>query len=386
VIGALLLAATVDVAAVVRNKIAATPGMNAPGIAIAVSYENAPTFVYRGVGRVGGPPVDGDTIFELGSVTKSFTAIMLGAAVSQGIGGVTLADRPARWVAFAGDPNQTAPNPVGTSCLPKAAAPVLEPQAYGTFAQMTLEELATHTSGLPRVPPAPYGEVVERQCYSPRDLMNFIEGGRFTPPPAPYLYSNIGFGALGYVLQGIYGGKTSWLDLAREHILDPLGMTHTYAFDVPTAAQPFQAQGYRFPNGRAVAVQHWTWNPWPAAGALQSTAPDMMQFLLLSMGQTGSPALRAGVALSQKPHVQIGGGAWQALSWTIAPLDPDAAGSGEVIAKDGGTNGFSAWIGVVRFLNDESRAPIGIVVLTNGTDRPVGKLGKSILTALAASP
>jgi CubicO group peptidase (beta-lactamase class C family) len=89
-------------------------------------------------------------------VTKSFIGIMLGTAVSQGVGGVKLSADPGRWIAFAGDPNATAPNQIGTSCARKTIAPAQQ-RAYGTFAQMTLQQLATHTAGIPRVPPAPYG-------------------------------------------------------------------------------------------------------------------------------------------------------------------------------------------------------------------------------------
>jgi serine-type D-Ala-D-Ala carboxypeptidase/endopeptidase len=372
----------------IEDAIAAMPKPTPPGIAIAVYYKGNPYYYYTGVRRLNGPPVDGNTIFELGSLTKSFTAIMLGAAVNQKIAGVTLDDHPAPWVAFDGSPNAVAPQPVETSCAMPTATPVPSDD-YGTVKEMTLEELGTHTSGLPYTPPPPNGNIVQRQCYSPQQLVNYIESGTFPKPPAPWVYSNIGFGFLGYVLQGIQqkhtGKAVSWYQLAREQIIDPLGMTHTYDLNVPKWMNAEYAQPYTFDRaGSAVPALHWTWDPYPAAGVLRSTATDMMKYLQLALRLQGPKQMIAGVVTAQKPYAKNNTGADQGLAWEYVTLYKPSAASPpppSVIWKDGGTAGCSTWIGVLLDTG-KGRRPMGIVVLTNGAGIQTGPLGRAILKPL----
>jgi serine-type D-Ala-D-Ala carboxypeptidase/endopeptidase len=372
----------------IEDAIAAMPKPTPPGIAIAVYYKGNPYYYYTGVRRLNGAAVDGNTIFELGSLTKSFTAIMLGAAVNQKIGGVTLDDHPAPWIAFAGSPDAVAPQPVETTCATPTATPVPSDE-YGTVKEMTLEELGTHTSGLPYTPPPPNGFIVQRQCYSPQQLVNYIESGKFTKPPAPWVYSNIGFGYLGYVLQGIKQkatGKTvSWYQLAREQIIDPLQMTHTYDLNVPKSMNAEYAQPYTFDGaGNAVPALHWTWDPYPAAGVLRSTATDMMKYLQLALRLQGPKEMIAGVVTAQKPYAKTAAGAPQGLAWAYVDLYAATKASPpppQVIWKDGGTAGCSTWIGVL-LKTGNGRRPMGIVVLTNGVNIQTGPLGRAILTPL----
>jgi beta-lactamase class C len=369
----------------IKNALAAMASPTPPGLAIAVYFNGKTYYYYQGVRALGGEPVDGNSIFELGSLTKTFTAIMLGTDVNQKTGGVKLSDHPVPWIVFAGNPNQVAPDPVQTACATPTATPV-PPSEYGTVKEMTLEELATHTSGLPYTPPPPNGFIVQRQCYSPQQLVNYIETGTFPKPPAPWVYSNIAFGYLGYVLQGVNRkatGKTKqWYDLARDRIIDPLKMTHTYGLNVPPDMQAEYVQPYRFVNGEPVKALHWTWDPYPAAGLLRSTATDMTKFLKLALRLRGPAALIAGAATAEKAYTKNNYGYGQGLAWeyvplyrekSIEPLPP------QVIWKDGGTAGCSTWIGL---LFEPAKQVAGIVVLTNGANMPVGTLGRAVLTPL----
>lgn len=370
----------------IEDAVAAMPSPTPPGLAIAVYFRGKTYYYYQGVRVLGGEPIDSNSIFELGSLTKSFTGIMLGADVNQRIGGVALTDHPARWIVFAGNPNQTAPHPVETTCVAPTATPVPR-KDYGTVKEMTLEELATHTSGLPYTPPPPNGFIVQRQCYSPQQLVNYIESGTFPTPPAPWVYSNIGFGYLGYVLQGvnkkITGKATQWYRLARDEIIDPLRMRHTYDLNVPRDMLPEYVQPYRFNNdGMPVKALHWTWDPYPAAGVLRSTAPDMVRYLKLALRLKGPAALVAGAATAEKAYTKNNEGDGQGLAWEYVPLYKQQSSEPpppQVIWKDGGTAGCSTWIGL---LFKPAREVAGIVVLTNGADMPVGPLGRAVLTPL----
>jgi serine-type D-Ala-D-Ala carboxypeptidase/endopeptidase len=374
------------VVATIEKAVGALPKPTPPGIAVAVYYQGEAYYFYRGVRSLRGKPVDGNTIFELGSLTKSFTGIMLGAAVNQKTAGVTLTDHPAPWVAFVGNPNAVAPQPVQTSCVMPTATP-LPPARYGTVKEMTLLELGTHTSGIPYTPPPPDGYELQRQCYSPQQLVNYIEGGHFHKPPAPWVYSNIGFGFLGYVEQGISKKAThkavDWYDLAQSQIIHPLGMTHTYDLNVPKSMLDEYVQPYSFTNGKAVPALHWTWDPYPAAGVLRSTALDMMSYLKLALRVQGPPAMIAAAATAEKEYTKDNYGDGQGLAWQYEPLygaNSKNPPPPQEIWKDGGTAGCTTWIGLI--LGSANKQPMGIVVLTNGNDIPVNPLVQAILTPL----
>jgi serine-type D-Ala-D-Ala carboxypeptidase/endopeptidase len=369
----------------IKNALAAMASPTPPGLAMAVYFKGKTYYYYQGVRVLAGEPVDSGTIFELGSLTKSFTAIMLGTDVNQSVGGVKLSDHPARWIAFAGNPNQVAPHPVETSCAVPTATPVPRSE-YGTVKEMTLEELATHTSGLPYTPPPPNGNIVQRQCYSPQQLVNYIETGKFPKPPAPWVYSNIAFGYLGYVIQGVNRkatGKTrQWYRLARDQIIDPLGMTHTYGLYVPRDMQAEYVQPYRFVNGEPVKALHWTWDPYPAAGVLRSTATDMAKYLALALRLKGPAPLIAGAATAEKAYTKNNQGYGQGLAWEYVPLYRENTSEPpppQVIWKDGGTAGCTTWIGL---LFEPAKQVAGIVVLTNAANMPAGTLGRAVLTPL----
>jgi beta-lactamase class C len=357
-----------------------------PGLAIAVYFQGKTYYYNQGVRGLGGLPIDSNSIFELGSLTKSFTGIMLGTDVNQRTGGVALAQRPARWIVFAGNPNQVAPDPVQTTCAIPTATPVPR-RDYGTVKLMTLEELATHTSGLPYTPPPPNGNIVQRQCYSPQQLVNYIESGQFATPPAPWVYSNIAFGYLGYVLQGVNekvtGKATPWYKLARDQIINPLKMTHTYDLNVPPGMQAEYVQPYRFTSsGAPVKALHWTWDPYPAAGVLRSTARDMARYLQLALQLQGPAELIAGAATAEKAYTKNNYGDGQGLAWEYVPLYKQTVSEPpppQVIWKDGGTAGCSTWVGL---LFEPAKQVAGIVVLTNGANMPVGTLGRAVLTPL----
>jgi serine-type D-Ala-D-Ala carboxypeptidase/endopeptidase len=375
------------VKAAIAAALAALPSPTAPGMAVALNYHGKAYYYYQGVQKIGGRAVSGATIFELGSVTKSFTGILLANAVNLGVKRLSLAGNPTKWMAISGNPDATAPNPVQTSCPVPTATP-LPASDYGTVKEMTNFELATHTSGLPDVIPGVYGSHVGRQCFSPQQFVNYVEGGTFRHPPAAWLYSNFGFGTLGYVLQGAYAANPkrvpAWIDIAKQNLIDPLGMTSTFDLNVPAKYRADYAEGYRFNAAQPVQQIHWPWDAWPAAGTLRSTAPDMMRYLRLVMGVSGPDNLLAAAKIAERAYTLTNKGGGQGLAFEFVPLYTASTPSPPpppVVWKDGGTAGFSSWIGAMR--KPDVAQPMGIVVLFNASgQKTIGDFGRAIMTTL----
>lgn len=322
-----------------------------PGLAISLVYKNAVYQYYSGYADVQtGRCMTAGSIVELGSLTKTFTAALLALAYANG--SLKGADNPAPFIKTLGRGND-----VGPGCSPPPAPTPVPPSAYGVMATMTLTMLATHTSGLPDVPPKE-GALSERPCYSPNQLINFVETYPSPlpapTPPHPWLYSNIGFGTLGYVLQGI--NKKLWFEQVTQSLLLPLNMRRTYdVYDVPAKNY---AQGYDCTG--TLAVQHWPIDAWPAAGTLRSTLPDMTRYLSAAMQRVGTPpTIAKAMALAETPvsGAYTPQGAKQGMAWaTTATVPP-------VIYKDGATDGFNSFIGIVAARR--GKPSTGIVVLTN---------------------
>ena len=276
-------------------------------------------------------PLNGNTIFEIGSVTKVFTALLLADAVQRGE--VALTDPVAKY-------------------LP---ATVKVPQRNGRA--ITLQDLATHTSGLPRLPSNltpqdaadPYADYTVAQMYAflstydlPRDI-----GSQFE-------YSNFGVGLLGHVL-ALRAGM-DYETLVRTRILQPLGMTNT-SITLSPAARAKLAVGH---NAALEPVKNWELSTLAGAGALRSDATDMLTFLRATMGLTTSP-LAPAVATLLKDRRPAGNPAMDiGLGWMV--MKPAGA---ELVWHNGGTGGYRSFVGY----NASTR--VGVVVLSN-TNTPAG--------------
>ena len=147
-------------------------------------------------------PLNGDTIFEIGSATKVFTSLLLADMVQRGE--VSLDDPVAKYL----PPSVKMPERNGRS--------------------ITLVDLATHTSGLPRLPSnlAPKDPGNPYADYSVEQLYEFLSSYQLTRDiGSKYEYSNLGGGLLGYVLARRAG--KSYEDLVESRICAPLGMSNT---------------------------------------------------------------------------------------------------------------------------------------------------------------
>lgn len=297
---------------------------------------------YGGLAKGDTRPLDGNTVFEIGSISKVFTSVLLADMVRRG--DVALDDPVAKY-------------------LP---ATVSVPERAGH--KITLVDLATHSSGLPRMPSNfkpkdngnPYADYTVDQMYQ------FLSGYTLTRDiGAQFEYSNFGVGLLGNALTRRAG--MDYEALVRSRIADPLGMTNTRV--TPTADMKARfATGY---DPAMNATPYWDLPTFAGAGALRSTANDMLTFLAANIGLTASPLSPAMTSMLAVRRPAGGPGSAIGLGWLVA--SPPAP-MHEVVWHNGGTGGFRSFVGFDR----ERR--IGVVVLSNaGTAAGVDDIGMRLL-------
>lgn len=283
-------------------------------------------FSYGKMSVDGDEPVTEDTLFEIGSITKVFTTLALMDMVHQG--------------------KMDLDDPI-EMYLPGVKVPEQEGK------KITLRHLATHRSGLPRVPD---NLVISNKAnpyatYSEENLYEFLN--HYALPRAPgeqFEYSNVGMGLLGHILS-LKSGQ-SYESLISDRILKKLHMDNTAITLTPEMQKHF-ATGHQWSK----SVDHWDFLPCIAAcGGLRSTVRDMTQFLAANLGVINSPLTdllkecheKQGAAV---PKVNFG------LGWFLMTL-----GNIEVINHDGGTGGF------VSYLGFDPKSQKGMVILTNSTE------------------
>lgn len=251
----------------------------------------------------GADPIDEHTPFETGSVGKTMTNLVLVRLVRAG--------------------------------MLSLEATVGEFLNAGACGDIRLRELATHTSGLPSMPPGltaaagydpedPYAKFGTRQLVQALPRLSRGEEG----------YSNLGYQLLGHILELAAG--QSLHSLIQQHVFDPLGM----ADSSPVGARP-AVQGY---DGDR-AVRQWS-APLPGDGGWQSSVSDLVAYL----------------------RAQLAGGAHASdLGW---------GRSGSIYGHDGGTGGCSAFVAFDR------AAGTGLVLLVNAADADVTELGMAAIAEL----
>jgi D-alanyl-D-alanine-carboxypeptidase/D-alanyl-D-alanine-endopeptidase len=290
---------------------------------------------------------DGGTIFEIGSITKVFTGLLLADLAEQGMVGL---DDP-----LAG-------------YLP---AWVRAPTVGGH--QITLGDLASHAGGLPRDPKGTLGRWLRDRrnphaALSVEDLYAGLARTRLRRRPGERVkYSNLGAGLLGQALARAAGQP--YEQLVRERICLPLGMPDTVV--TPTSEQTARLATGHTRRGRPAPPLQL-----PAlagAGALRSTAADMVCLLRANLEPARTP-LAAQLEGTQQPRLRAAKRMQVGLGWLIAH-PPGAAGP--VLWHNGGTSGFRSFAAVAR------QTGSAVVVLSN-TARSVDRLGLRLLEALAS--
>ena len=286
------------------------------GIVVGIVDEHGSRVVSCGkMGDATKGDVDGDTLFEIGSTTKTFTVLLLQDMIERGE--MKLDDPVANYV-------------------PRS---VRMPTYRGK--EITLRHLATHTSGLPAIPDNLEPKRAENVYadYTVERLYAFLSNYKLTRAPgAMNVYSNLGMGLLGHVIALKAGA--SYESLVVERICRPLKMDSTRIVLTPQLRARF-ATGH---NKFGEAVPSWDLPTLAGAGALRSTANDLLKYVSANLGLTSSRL----TSLMERTHE--GGLGWQ--------VTPDLQGR-EIISHDGGTAGQTA------FLSFDKTRHRGVVVLTN---------------------
>jgi CubicO group peptidase (beta-lactamase class C family) len=288
-------------------------------------------------------PLNGDTVYEIGSITKVFTSLLLADAV--GRGELALTDPVADF-------------------LP---AKVRMPERGGRA--ITLQDLATHTSGLPRLPSnmSPKDPANPYADYTFENLYAFLGGYELKRDiGAEYEYSNLGVGLLGHALT-LRARATDYEELVRGRVLAPLEMRST-AVTLTADMKSRLATGY---GATLQPVANWDLPALAGAGALRSTANDLLTFLAANLGYVRTPLAPAMAMMltvrrpTGQPNLAV------ALGWHVLTVrDRD------LIWHNGGTAGYRTFIGF------DPIARVGVAVLSNaGTAAGPDDIGRHLLDA-----
>ena len=296
----------------------------AVGLVVATLDHGKTTVFIAGNSGARTVPLGINTVFEIGSITKVFTAALLADMVERGE--VRLEDPVERY-------------------LPGFAR---VPRRKGK--QITLLDLATQFSGLPPLPgnmnpkdpTNPYAD------YSVDQLYAFLAEYQLTRDIGEqFEYSNLGLGLLGHAL-ALRAGR-SYEQLLRERILDPLDMKDTRIV-LSRSMRRRLAQGH---DEAGAKTSSWDLPTLAGAGALRSTASDMLKFLAANLERPTRRVTKA-LALTQRARRDISGPMKIGLGWQI--LNPFGR---TIVWHNGGTGGYRAFIG---FDQETQRAA---VVLSN---------------------
>jgi serine-type D-Ala-D-Ala carboxypeptidase/endopeptidase len=289
--------------------------------------------VDSGSGTGSGPTFAGteglaeDARFEVGSITKTMTATLLASLA--GDGALALDDEIGRWL-------DAGPN-----------------------ASITLEQLATHTSGLPRL--APNQPADEANPYRDFTAERAEEGLRAATrvPGGESRYSNFGYQLLGLALERASGQR--YQELLAQRLLGPLGMTTS---GVGAAGGGTRLTGHA--GGKPAG--HWDF-ALPGPGAVEATIGDLARYLAACLAPPDGP-LGIAIRLCQQPHVRIDGRHAGGLAWIITD---------GLLFHNGGTGGFSASMTI------DQAAGHAMAALVNTGGSAVGLLDAAVMAAVKGS-
>ncbi|CCG98459.1 beta-lactamase [Fibrella aestuarina BUZ 2] len=265
---------------------------------------------------------DTTTVYEIGSITKTMTATLLALAIQA--------------------KKLTLKTPVNTF-LPDSI-PLLQRDSV----VVTVETLANHTSGLPRLP-----TTIGTGTFDPQDPYRHFDRQRLfsylrtatlaSKPGTTYQYSNLGAGLLGTLLEIVWG--RSYEQLIQEQICRPLHLTKTSS-QLIASLEATMAQGF---DDQFRPMSAWRFQSLAGAGAVRSTIADMIRYAQAQLAST-TPLSQA-MTIAQEPTFAKNGVPVIGLGWHYMPNG--------WIWHNGGTGGYSSFICLNR------RTQQAIVVLTN---------------------
>lgn len=261
------------------------------------------------------------TIYEIGSVTKTFCGRLLAIAIQENK--ISLEDDIRKYLGNEFLKLEYNGNPI------------------------LVKHLANHSSGLPRAPEDLFtkeGFEVKNpyKNYTNKDLLSYLKTVVLTKNPGEVCeYSNLGMGLLGYILETVY--KKSFSELVKEKVTNVIGMKET---GITNTMLDKVVMGY---NDKGTQTPNWEFASLQAAGAICSNIEEMLLYLKENLKETElnkllfTPTFTNGNKLS--------------LAWHFLKRKTDA----ELIWHNGGTGGFASFVGLIKEKN------IGFVVLTNSS-------------------
>ena len=281
------------------------------------------TAVYGAAGP-GAKPLTEKSVVEIGSITKVFTGTLLADMVARG--------------------------ELGIDDVAQTHAPAMVRLPIRGQRQITLLDLSTHYSGLPRLPGnlAPADPANPYADYTLERLRIFLQGQSLARDVgAAFEYSNLGTGLLGVLLANRAGAD--YESLVRQRILAPLGMNMTgVQYSPAMAAERVVGHG-----ATGAPVRGWDSGVLVAAGGLQSNLDDMLAFLDANVGAPRS-ALERAMRTAHEPRRDAGEDMRIGLNWLTRTVGQD-----RIIWHNGGTAGFRTFIGF------DPERQVGAVVLSN---------------------
>lgn len=292
-------------------------------LAIALIDKDGVSYYNFGATKAGGANVDEQTIYEIGSVTKVFTGILL--AKQSLDGDLSLDDNI-------------------NDYLPDEGQVV----SYNNV-PITFGHLSDHTSGIPRLPGnmAPKDPANPYADYTVEMMYEFISS--YSPARAvgsQYEYSNLAQGLLGHILT--LNKSTTYEELVVSEITSQLKMN-----DTRITFNDNMLQRLASPHSEGVEVKNWDIPTLAGAGAIRSSAYDMAKFVSANLGFQESP-LKPAMELSHtERHDKAGMGV--GLGWHIQK------NGSAVHWHNGGTGGYRSFIGF------DKEKGLGVVVLSNST-------------------
>lgn len=289
------------------------------------------------------------TAFEIGSISKTMTGFVVAALINQRKLAI---EKPlADYV------------PSGTTVPTFAGQPIL------------LKHVATHTAGLPRMPPRlvvadpanPYAAFSESELW-----LSLADVQLPQAPGTSWAYSNFGFMLLSTVATHASGGTLE--ALLQQTLFQPLGMSNAYIRQVPTAT--VAATGHT-PGGREVPAWEFP-DAMAGVGGVRASLDDMARYAAALLGR-GDAGVVANLVQATTPLLTPVDGPVMAVGWPVLTV-----GANTIIAHDGGTGGFSSFIAV-----DKTRQR-AVVVLADTSMASFGYINELALhlldPALAAAP
>jgi len=319
------------------------------GIIVGVAEGNRTFFIGYGSTNLGGGKIpDENTIFEIGSVTKAFTGIMLAKKVLEH---KVALDDPVR----------------------KLLPAYFRIPGFGSK-EITLLDLSTHYSGLPRIPTNMNLEHIVNpyKNYTGYKMREFLAGYQLPREPGTvWEYSNLGVGLLGYAL-GVKS-NTTYKRMVLSEICAPLNLKDT-RFSLNEERLSRFAQGY---NADLEKTAHWDFDVIAPAGGLRSTASDMLKFASTHLKDNGT--LSQAMTMATGPYRKSGiPDNDMGLGWIIMHK-----GGFDILWHNGGTGGFSSFIAINK------AKKVSLIVLSNtsaATSSVVDDIAGSIMKCLLGLP